>query len=924
MDVLSLGALRTASLVWQPRRGSWALTAVCKATYVLTPVESPLAAEQEYPNEDDNHWNDDPARSLYSPGDLVPFKPRADVMLVGHAFAPRGEPVRSLVARMIIGDVNKAIEVYGERSWTMDGILREGQRFVKMPLRYERASGGPDTTNPVGMRLDARPDAFGNTQVPNLQPPGLLLSDPKDYIEPIGFGPLAPSWPERRDRLGRHAGAFRPGAWLEQALPDDLDPSYFNAAPRDQQIEALRPNERLVLENLHPEHPRLVTSLSGVRPVAFVERRGAPAQELTMTADTLWIDTDRSICTVTWRGQVSLEHPGQPGRVLVATAEAGQRLGWAEVERLARGAVEGAEIDAGAPRRDTVSAPHVLLGISDPSSNRPTSHTLPFVAASAFSPPPKADPPKPPRPPMEPRRDDDREEVTNIGQLAPSAGLPFAGASRDSGTRDSDPGKGPGDASPPWLSSSRIMKPPAAPPKAPPPLPPSYSAPPPPPPLAASKPQPPPLPPAASKAPPAPPPLVGPATPPPPPMLGIPASPAQVAAAPPPPPIAAPPPPPLATPAPPPLAAPPPPPLAAPPPPPLATPAPPPLAAPPPPPPLAAPPPPAASSSSGGTSPMPEPSSAPSGAAPSAPARVESPLPPAFSGLGAAASPPPTARAAPPPSGPSSALSALASAMANEETGRLPAQHGSILELLWLEPESLARIRARAGWSGFFEGPAPGGAEAHARAAIAALLGHGQPSDREGLDQALDAALSPERTFSPPLVLLEGHLQLAFDPVSWLEVAVTIATPRAATDAALRRAVETAHDLLKLPWRKGLGAIAGGVIAQLREALGQTQGSPEEVFDSLVTQALLEERCYERRTVFGSPRLRGVLGLDGDPLHLRAYLPQALASELPMFERFPVRMIAEAHLPQDEGDLAAGVVLRVVALGRMGTRRLPP
>src|SRR3954471_20301712 len=96
MDVVSLCPLRVGSLVWQPRRGAWVLTAVCKATFTLAPGESELAEEQEYPNEDDNHWNDDPARSVYSPADLVPFKPRADVLLVGHAFAARHEPVKSL------------------------------------------------------------------------------------------------------------------------------------------------------------------------------------------------------------------------------------------------------------------------------------------------------------------------------------------------------------------------------------------------------------------------------------------------------------------------------------------------------------------------------------------------------------------------------------------------------------------------------------------------------------------------------------------------------------------------------------------------------------------------------------------------------------------------------------------------------------
>jgi len=174
MDVVSLSTLRTGSLVWQPRRGSWVLTAVCKATFLLLPAESILATEQEYPNEDDDHWNDDPARSLYTPTDLVPFKPRADVMLVGHAFAPRNEPARSVVARIVVGEVDKAVEVWADR-----------------------------------------------------------------------------------ERLGRHAATWSPSAWSRQPMPDDLDPGFFDAAPRDQQVDALRANERIVQENLHAEHARL-------------------------------------------------------------------------------------------------------------------------------------------------------------------------------------------------------------------------------------------------------------------------------------------------------------------------------------------------------------------------------------------------------------------------------------------------------------------------------------------------------------------------------------------------------------------------------------------------------------------------------------------------------------------------------------------
>src|SRR4051812_20383248 len=111
MEVFSLCALRTASLTWR-RRNDWALTVVCKGTFNLRPGVSSLADEQEHPNEDDNHWNDDPARSLYAASDLVPFKPRCDVALVGKAFAPGHEAVTSLVTRLAVASIDKRIEVW--------------------------------------------------------------------------------------------------------------------------------------------------------------------------------------------------------------------------------------------------------------------------------------------------------------------------------------------------------------------------------------------------------------------------------------------------------------------------------------------------------------------------------------------------------------------------------------------------------------------------------------------------------------------------------------------------------------------------------------------------------------------------------------------------------------------------------------------
>ena len=209
MDVISAGPLPVASLLWQSRPGTWALTVVCKATFLLVPTEAQLAPEQDPIVEQDEHWDDDETRSLRAASDMAPLKQRADVVLVGMAFAPEGRPARSFVARLLVGTVDKSIEVFCDRSFSLDGALQEGPRITRMPLRYERAGGGPDTWNPAGMRPDAR-DRQGRVAVPNLQPLDKVVQGPGDLLTPIGFGPIAARWPSRQQKLGRHAGRWTP------------------------------------------------------------------------------------------------------------------------------------------------------------------------------------------------------------------------------------------------------------------------------------------------------------------------------------------------------------------------------------------------------------------------------------------------------------------------------------------------------------------------------------------------------------------------------------------------------------------------------------------------------------------------------------------------------------------------------------------
>src|SRR5687768_8152046 len=109
MDLVSQCALRVARVVWRPGRGGFALTVVCTATFELRPDGSQLAAEQEAVALTDVYAGEGGGIAVAS--DLVPFKKRPEVLLTGHAYAPEGRPVPSVLARLVVGEIDKTIQV---------------------------------------------------------------------------------------------------------------------------------------------------------------------------------------------------------------------------------------------------------------------------------------------------------------------------------------------------------------------------------------------------------------------------------------------------------------------------------------------------------------------------------------------------------------------------------------------------------------------------------------------------------------------------------------------------------------------------------------------------------------------------------------------------------------------------------------------
>ncbi len=344
MELVSLCPFPAELLLWEADAGQPSMTVVVKVTLRLVHDGEATVADTQIPIGGDAPWDESPVASVFRPGDRAPLKPRTDVVLVGHAYSPGGQPVERLVASMKVGDLSKSLTITAPRAWTSGpGGFVPGAPipFQKMPLRYER--GALTADNPVGI----------DPAVPPVE--GALVGPTLAAVAPATFpcfGPVASAWRPRRRLLGEEgrfwAIAFETGAAPAEPAPRALDFRFFNVAPPDQQTAMLRQRAEIELVNLHPSQPTLRTRLPALRPQVFhVSARGRPV-EVALRCDTMWIDCDQGIACLVWRGltDVPSTAPHTIGTVIVVAESQGKRVRFEQVERAWH---EGVPIEATSP-----------------------------------------------------------------------------------------------------------------------------------------------------------------------------------------------------------------------------------------------------------------------------------------------------------------------------------------------------------------------------------------------------------------------------------------------------------------------------------------------------------------------------------------------------------------------------------------------
>lgn len=275
------------------------LVFVLSAAFEARPQAPLRVAEQQTEPRDVDEYHGEPAdSSIRYPGDITLDKPAVDVLVVGSAVA-QSTSTTVVPVQLHIGDIHKQVIVSGNRRWLSDGTPSAATPFERMPIVYERASGGraPHRANPVGVGSQAGDPRGLGTEVPNVQSREEFSNPTLTPRQPAGLGAIAPWWSPRVEWSGTYDEQ-----WVrDQAplLPHDFDVRFFQRAPVDQQSQAIRGGEAVRIQGMTPggvwefELPRLQPELR-----LLFDRRAEAAQ---LTLDSVLLEPEQYRVTLTAR-----------------------------------------------------------------------------------------------------------------------------------------------------------------------------------------------------------------------------------------------------------------------------------------------------------------------------------------------------------------------------------------------------------------------------------------------------------------------------------------------------------------------------------------------------------------------------------------------------------------------------------------------
>lgn len=284
---------------------------ITKATFKIGDKWT-LTDKQPPPTKADEFWGEPDSSSIKIPSDYHLGKVSTDIIMIGNAFSPNGQPVTQLDVNLRVSQCEKTIRVFGDRQWN-NGVISHAAPFQSMPMVYERAYGGvhqsengfdSEKCNPVGLGFVGKRNRseLNGFPLPNLEDPLHLISSQRDTPKPVCFGANAGHWNPRAS----YAGTYDDN-WLTTRapyLPVDFDKRFFNVAmPELIFPQFLVGGEEVEISNMHTKG-NLKFSLPFISFTAQVDIAGE-VKKPTFNLETLILAPNDLTITMVWRAAVN-------------------------------------------------------------------------------------------------------------------------------------------------------------------------------------------------------------------------------------------------------------------------------------------------------------------------------------------------------------------------------------------------------------------------------------------------------------------------------------------------------------------------------------------------------------------------------------------------------------------------------------------
>ena len=289
---------------------------IIKGNFTLNPANPNLVLSQQPAKliKADKYYDEADNSSVQYEADTCILKPGTDIVLNGHAYPQNNQMAKMVDVSLQINNTNINYRVFGDRQWEKNGLSWNAtapKTFDRMPLTYENAFGGVDTStledeivqysafNPIGKGFvgDKKSPTEG-LHLPNIENPQTLISQYSDRPAPAGFGFISRSWQPRTNLAGTYDANWEENR--QPLLPLDFDEKYFNAAhPSLITPQHLLGGEQIQLRNLSQLGDLNFVLPAWTAPVKVTVK--GRSKSIKPVLDTVVIEPDINNVALTWR-----------------------------------------------------------------------------------------------------------------------------------------------------------------------------------------------------------------------------------------------------------------------------------------------------------------------------------------------------------------------------------------------------------------------------------------------------------------------------------------------------------------------------------------------------------------------------------------------------------------------------------------------